>query len=597
MQTETRTLTDGTCIPPAVLASVAIHSDDPVVIVAGEAPALRVAYVNAAFERLAGRPAEAVVGRAPTFLADARIDAPTRERVRHALTHGESLRVDLAGGRPDGATFWVDASLIPVKSDGAGHWVVVLREITQRRNRETALERQALHDQLTGLPNRVLFHARLEFALRQALEDGRPLTLLLFDLDNFKEINDTFGHEYGDRLLTEVATRVRAVLRESDTLARVGGDEFAALLPGTDGAGAEVIARRVIDAMTGPVRLQGTHLLRHLPVGVSVGAAIFPEHGDDARSLLRLADIAMYSAKRRQAGFSVFAPEQDQHSKTGLSLAGELQSAARTNQFRLHFQPLIDLNTGRFVRAEALVRWQHPEHGLIRPDQFVPQAERNGVIRALTAWVIDETLGQIRAWQGRGISVPVAVNLSMRDLHDAALAELVQDAITRHGVDPSLFQIELTESAVMTDPERALSALEALRTMGVGVAIDDFGTGFTSLAYLTTLPLNGLKIDRAFVQGMDESRERAAVVRSTIELGHALGLKVTAEGVDRPALLDQLRAFRCDTAQGYLISRPLAPDAFAAWLRQPGRTTVAPPPAASRLKLPTRLPPVRRVGG
>jgi diguanylate cyclase (GGDEF)-like protein len=412
------------------------------------------------------------------------------------------------------------------------------------------LREQALHDALTGLPNRTLLHARAERALR----GDEPAAMLLIDLDRFKEVNDTLGHDYGDALLIEVAERLGAALRRGDTLARLGGDEFAVLVAGApDRAAVVELAGRLQDALRRPFALRGVAV----ELEASIGVALYPEHGNTAGALLQRADVAMYDAKRGRRGVATYAPERDPYSADRLGLLAELRRAIVRDELVLHYQPKVSLDTGELTGVEALVRWQHPSRGLLGPDEFVPLAERTGAVADLTRWVVDRALAQQRAWRDEGVDLPVAVNLAAANIVDVTLPAAVAELLKRHGVAGERLECEISEHTVMADPVRATDVLGGLRALGVRLSLDDFGTGHSSLAYLKRLPLDEVKIDRSFVAGMAEDENDAVIVRSTIDLARNLGLQVVAEGVETAEIMRELAELRCDVAQGYYISRPL----------------------------------------
>jgi diguanylate cyclase (GGDEF)-like protein/PAS domain S-box-containing protein len=437
-------------------------------------------------------------------------------------------------------------------------------EIVERKRAESALAFQATHDALTGLPNRTLLYDRLEQAIRHAARVGGPTSLLVMDLDRFKEINDTLGHQAGDTLLQRVAQRLIESVRKSDTVARLGGDEFAVLLPGTGSQDAIRVADALIVRLQHDVEL-GEQLV---DVGVSIGIACYPEHGNDSNTLLRQADVAMYAAKRGGSGARVYEIEQDANSRDRLGLVRELREGIQRGELVLHYQPTIEFSTGRVTGVEALVRWAHPHRGLIQPDVFIPIAEQTGLIVPLTAWVLTEALTQTHAWLARGLQLTVSVNLSARSLQDRSLPEMIGAALAASEVDACWLKLEITESMLMADPIRAQEVLGRLRAMGLQIAIDDFGTGYSSLAYLKHLPIDILKIDRSFIKDMASSPQDAAIVRSAIELAHNLGLSVVAEGVETGPIGALLAGLGCDIAQGYHFSRPLAASDFATWLAE-----------------------------
>ena len=424
-------------------------------------------------------------------------------------------------------------------------------------------EHQAVHDALTGLPNRVLFRDRVEHAIRAGERSSRGCSVMLMDLDHFKEINDTLGHHQGDRLLQEVAMRLRATLRASDTVARLGGDEFGVLLHGVvDPARAAAVARTLLERLCEPFAVDETTL----QVGGSIGIACSPEHGADVETLVQRADIAMYAAKAASSGIAVFEPSQDHHSPRRLALAAELRGAIERSEIVLSYQPKADLRSGRIVGVEALARWRHPQLGLIEPSEFVPIAEQSGLMNTLTASVLEAAVERVAAWRSLGHELTVSVNLSARSFLDAGLAEDIPALLAAHGVPPECLELELTESVLMDDPLRARATLERLAAIGVGLSVDDFGTGYSSLAHLKRLPVDTLKIDKSFVLDMAEDEADEAIVRSVIELAHNLGMRVVAEGVESAATWMRLAALGCDLAQGFHLSPPLRPRALLALL-------------------------------
>jgi diguanylate cyclase (GGDEF)-like protein/PAS domain S-box-containing protein len=433
------------------------------------------------------------------------------------------------------------------------------RELRQARDEA---QRQALHDGLTGLPNRTLLRDRLQQAILIGERDKAGVALLIMDLDRFKDVNDTLGHHTGDELLQQVGVRLRSVLRASDTVARMGGDEFAVVLPMAGHADvASRVAQALVQALEKPFTLAG----HSVSIGSSIGIAMYPEHGTNVKTLLRHADVAMYVAKRGGSGHAVYAWEQDAHDPDRLGMIGELRTAIEQDELILHYQPKVSLRTGRCDRVEALVRWQHPQRGLIPPDDFIPLAEQTGLIKPLTHWVITSALRQCRAWLDGGLDIAVAVNLSMRNLHDPDLVDQISRLLAANGVPPAALKLEVTESALMTDPQRALDSLARLRAIGVEIAIDDFGTGHASLSYLKQMPVEEIKLDRSFVRDMTSDKNDYTIVRSTIELAHDLGLRVIAEGVEDQETWDMLVKLGCDLAQGYHMSRPLPEAELRHW--------------------------------
>jgi diguanylate cyclase (GGDEF)-like protein len=439
----------------------------------------------------------------------------------------------------------------------------ITRGFQRLRNVERAQAiHDSLHDSLTGLPNRKLLDDRLTQALRSARREGTTVGLLLIDLDRFKEINDTFGHQFGDRLLAQVGPRLVAAIREVDTVARLGGDEFAILLPThTDIGAAMRVADKIRTTLATAFRVENVDF----DVEASIGIVISGEHGQDAELLLQRADIAMYVAKTQSLGVFAYDPAVDGHSPAKLALLGDLRRALGREELILHYQPKISISTGDIVGVEALVRWRHPVRGLVQPDEFIPLAEHTGLIGPLMRYVLDHALQQARTWADAGRPLQVAVNLSARNLLDERLPAMVDELLAVHRVPAHMLELEVTESALITEPGRARSLLEQLAKVGVRISIDDFGAGYTSLGQLKDLPVTELKIDGSFVTTMTHDRSGAIIVQSVIELGHNLGLTIVAEGVETVQALDALAAFGCDVAQGYHLARPMQVELLDAW--------------------------------
>ncbi len=436
-----------------------------------------------------------------------------------------------------------------------------------RRHAETS-HHQALHDDLTGIANRRQLLRRLEHEIKSASAVERSFALLMLDLDRFKEVNDALGHGHGDRLLRDVAARLGTTVRQGDLLARLGGDEFALLLADVSGpAGAIEVAGRVKDVLHDEFVLGGVPLL----VEASVGIALFPEHGRDAEGLLQSADIAMYAAKRSGTHFELYMPERDRRGPDRVTRLGELRRALAEEEIVLFYQPKIDLRRGEVSGAEALIRWQHPELGLLPPIEFLPLAEQTGLIGPLTTYVISAALRQSCEWALEGLNVPVAVNVSERSLLDPRFPSEVESLLERWGAPGDQLQLELTERGLIGDVVTAMDVIERICSLGVRISVDDFGTGYSSLGRLVELPIQELKIDRSFVMDMGGDGPGAAIVRSTIDLGHHLGLEVVAEGVETEEQLRELRTLGCDGAQGFHLLRPLPADEVGAWLHERAR--------------------------
>jgi diguanylate cyclase (GGDEF)-like protein len=420
-----------------------------------------------------------------------------------------------------------------------------------RTHKELLATRElALTDELTGLPNRRLFAERLQAALAG---DPAPLAVAMVDLDRFKELNDTLGHHAGDALLVQLGGRLAAATGDAGLVARLGGDEFALLLPGAGLARAADVARRIGVALQEPFEIDGLELV----MDASVGAALCPEHGHDAEALLQRADVAMYQAKAARTGFQVYEPSRDRHSRERLELIGELRRALERDELVLHYQPKVALADGRVAGVEALVRWQHPVHGLRGPGAFLPHAEHTALMRPLTLHVLETALAQLAEWRAAGLDLHVAVNLAVQNLLDLRTPGQVAELLSRHGLPAQALTLEVTESLMLHDPQRAGEVLHDLRELGVGLALDDFGTGYSSLEHLKRLPVDELKIDKSFVMSMDTDRANRAIVASTSALGRALGLRVVAEGVESGASAAVLAAIGCDLAQGFHYSPPV----------------------------------------
>jgi diguanylate cyclase (GGDEF)-like protein len=430
--------------------------------------------------------------------------------------------------------------------------------------RESKILRLAYEDTLTGLPNRAMFIDRLEQAIQSCRQTSQPVVVMMMDLNRFKPINDSLGHLVGDQVLQEVSRRLRELLRESETVARFGGDEFAVLLPTGGMARAKNVVSQIERALATPILTQG----QPIDLGASIGIAVFPGYAQDTVTLIRHADIALYVAKRNNASFTAYEPDFEQGKPSQLSLLGELRSAVEEDQLTLYYQPKVDLRSGASDSVEALVRWVHPKRGFVSPIDFIPFAEQTGYIKAVTRWVLERALKQCGEWHMSGLDVKIAVNLSVRDLMNPELPAMVSELTARFKIPTPFVCLEITESAVMEDPERAHKTLEQLHKLGVRLSIDDFGTGQSSLAYIRKLPVQEMKIDRSFVRNMVADKDDAVIVRSTIELGHNMGLKVVAEGVEDHAALMLLTKLGCDEAQGYFIAKPQPPDEYEAWLRR-----------------------------
>ena len=421
-------------------------------------------------------------------------------------------------------------------------------------------EYQALYDALTGLPNRALFQDRVQRGILAARRTSSGVAVMIMDIDRFKEVNDTLGHHHGDRLLKEIGSRLEASLRQSDTVARLGGDEFAVLLPDASTPEAAVrVAEKIQRELAEPFVIDEITL----DVKGSIGIAVYPYYGHDAETLLQRADVAMYLAKETHSGYNVYDPTRDRYSPDRLAMVAELRHAIDNEELVLLFQPKAELLTGRTLGVEALCRWQHPRHGLVSPDEFIPLAEHTGLIGPLTLRVLDEALRRCHEWEQAGLELSVSVNLSTRNLLDPQLPDAISRLLRKWKVGSQRLELEITESSIMADPSGSMEVLTRLNSMGIGLSIDDFGTGYSSLAYLTRLPVDEIKIDKSFVLAMISDENDAVIVRSTIELGRNLGLRVVAEGVESEEVWNLLVDLGCHLAQGYYYSRPIPAEEIA----------------------------------
>ena len=442
---------------------------------------------------------------------------------------------------------------------------LILATVFMKRQDEhnAVLIHQALHDELTGLPNRNLLYDRLEQAIYLGRRAQKSVALLIMDLDRFKEVNDALGHQSGDQLLKQTSERLRETSRESDTVARLGGDEFAMLLPNGNVQQATLLANKVIQILDPVYNINGTDI----DAKTSIGIAVYPDHGENAEDLIRHADVAMYQAKQQGIGFTVYAAESDPQSLRRLTLHGDLRHATESDVgLTLHYQPQVDLISSSVIGVEALLRWHHPQKGFIPPDEFIPLAERSGLITPITELVLNKAFHQYNTWRRAGIHLNVSINLSAKNLHDARLPANIGRLLGAWNIPPNDVHLEITESAMMADPFKAKKILLEFNAMGISLAVDDFGTGYSSLAYLKQLPVNSIKIDKSFVLNMTTDRNDASIVRATIDLAHHLDLKVVAEGVENKETLSTLLDLGCDIAQGYYISKPVPADELVRWL-------------------------------
>lgn len=552
----------------SIFRAMAEHTSDLVCL---HEPDGTFTYVSPSARRLLDRDPASLVGTHPRDLVDPDSVEALEGALADAARRGtEPTRVPLRLRHRNGSHRWFETVVTPILDETGGlrQLQSSSRDITEQKRTEHDLIRLAFHDELTGLPNRALLLDRLEQALAVSRRTLQPVGVLFIDLDGFKTVNDTLGHAAGDAALLAVAERLRAIVRPGDTLARFGGDEFVMLCSGTDGArGATAVARRILEALNEPFHLEG----REVRLGASIGIATSVGTADPLQ-LVEQADTAMYEAKHEGRGRFAIHDQLDQSlALERIDTETALRRAVANGELRLHYQPELDLDTGRVVGFEALVRWQHPEGRLVPPGEFIPLAEETGLIVDIGRWVIAEACRQAARWRVHRSPddepLRIWVNLSARQLGDPELVDYVHDTVRRAGISTDDICLEITESALMDDAEAAARQLGELRRLGISLGIDDFGTGYSQFAWLHRLPLDVLKIDRSFVQGLADDTDSATIVAAIIDLAHALGLIVIAEGVEHPSQLDVLRELECDQALGFLFSEPREPGAFDHLLR------------------------------
>ena len=523
-----------------------------------------IVYVNPAFERITGYEAAEVIGLEGRFLVREDLAQPDLEEIRAALREKREGHALLRNYRKDGSQFWNELHISPVK-DAQGavttHFVSVINDVSERVNYQKELEYQATHDSLTGLANRNLLNDRIAQAIAWAKRQDLSVGIMLLDLDHFKLINDASGHGAGDEMLKQVAQRLNQCVRETDTVARLGGDEFVIVLtdlPETDDV--DVVAEKIIHSLSRPISIHGHDVF----VTTSIGISLYPRDGDHGEILLRYADIAMYRVKEHgRNSVRQFVPEMGFSAISRMNMESALRRGLERNEFFLHYQPKIDLLTNQIVGAEALVRWQHPQIGLIHPVEFIPLAEETGLILQLGEWVLAEACRQQVLWSKQGLShLKIAINVSSRQFRQDDLTERVGAIFAETGANPANVVLELTESMVMQDVSSTLVALRALKSLGLSISLDDFGTGYSSLSYLRRFPIDELKIDKSFINDIHLNPDDAAIASAIIAMALSLGLNVVAEGVERQEQADLLLAMKCSQVQGYFFGRPMDVSAF-----------------------------------
>lgn len=542
----------------------------------------RILKANPALQTILGYSEEELRALEPMALVAEEERAEVRRQIDQ-LARGEetSYRAQRRYTCKDGRSIWANASVSPLPGSGPDSpaLVAIIEDITERKEAEDRVRHLAFFDALTDLPNRVQLEARLHEAIGAAFARGRPVALLMLALERFKDINYTLGKSNGDRLLQAFGPRCRRLLPDDAVLAHFGGRHFGVLLPGAGAQEACELAAALLKDLERPFEL-GSFTLE---IGAHIGIAVYPGHGTDPATLTRHTEVALRQARSLSRGYCLYRAEDDSYHPKRLQLMSELRTAIAENQLVLYCQPKLDLHTRSIAGMEMLVRWRHPAYGLISPDQFVPFVESTGLIAPLTKWVVDATLVQCFAWERAGVRLHASVNLSTRNLDDARIVDQIRNALATWGGAPGWIGAEVTESAVMAEPQVALATLQRLKDMGMSLFIDDYGTGYSSLSYLQKLPVDAIKIDKSFVQPMLKDDDADVIVRSIVDLGHKLGLHVIAEGVEDEATCERLRAIGCDEAQGYFVASPMPVGDFASWAEAGGwRLSPAPQIDATR---------------
>ncbi|BBI99333.1 hypothetical protein FGKAn22_10260 [Ferrigenium kumadai] len=547
------------------LSQAVEQSPDTVIITDLDA---NIQYANQTFTNVTGYTAGEVIGSNPRIFKSDKTPQKTYDDMWAHLTRGELWRGELINRRKDGSEHVESATIFPVRqSDGRiTNYLAIKEDITEKRQNEERIESLAHFDQLTGLPNRVLLDDRFKFAISLAQRSGEKLAVMYLDLDNFKTINDTLGHSIGDQLLMEVAKRLKATLREEDTVSRQGGDEFFLVLPGTDENGAANVATKLMEAVSRPCQIEQHELVST----ASIGIAVYPHDGEDFEMLFKNADAAMFRAKQDgRNNFRFFTPEMQTHSVRILQLSSALRHALARNQLQLQYQPQVSIRDGRIIGAEALLRWQHPEFGLVSPAEFIPLAENNGQIVQIGEWVLNTATRQLKEWMDQGLPPMVmAVNLSAAQFRQPNLVDRVTRILGEAGLAHQYLELELTEAVAMHDPLAAIKTMDELHACGIHMSIDDFGTGYSSLSYFKRFKVYKLKIDQSFVRDITRDPDDKAIVTAIINLARSLGIRTIAEGVETSEQLAYLRQVGCDEVQGYYFSEPLPAESFAAYLKE-----------------------------
>ena len=536
----------------------------------------RIQAVNPAFTAITGYDVSEVLGKTPAVLSSGKQDAEFyRDMWRHLLEDGKWTG-EIWNRRKNGEIYpeWLNITAIHDRQGHLQQYVCLFTDISEHKQAEEKLRYQAYHDPLTDLPNRLMYTEHLDMALPQAQRREQMCGVMMLDLDHFKNVNDTFGHEGGDKLLILVAQRLRECIRKEDTLARMGGDEFTFLLSLVDDIkDVARVAEKILASFAHPVTIDGKDLF----ITPSIGISLFPSDGKDAETLLKNADAAMYRAKEGgRNAYQFYTADMNAQAQERMSLENDLRRALENGELEMYYQPKVAAKDGRIVAAEALIRWHHPTRGFVSPGEFIPLAEEDGLILPIGEWLLNEVCRQIRRWRDAGLTVPcIAVNLSGRQFQRQNLPDLLAQAIADAGIEPGDLELELTEGTIMSNAESNIEMLVLLKRMGMSLAIDDFGTGYSSLSYLKRFPVDVLKIDYSFVRDIVTDGNSAELVRSVIGMAHGLKLEVVAEGVETPEQLAFLRQHGCDLIQGFLFSKAVPADAFATLVREDRRLPLA----------------------
>ncbi|MEN3373640.1 EAL domain-containing protein [Dechloromonas sp. ZS-1] len=528
----------------------------------------RIVRINSAFTRITGWTAEESLGRNPSFLSSGKQSPEFYREMWQTLSEAGVWQGEVVNRRRSGQYYpeWLSISTVRNRQGKVTHYLAIFSDISERKRAEGLIHRYSWFDSLTDLPNKALLIDRINQAIIAAQNEGKPLYLLAFNLNRLKHINDSLGHNIGDEVLKIVAQRLVKATREGDTVSRVTGDDFVVVVPRLSQPHRAInLAERLVESINAPMDIQGNAI----HITANAGLSVFPADGTEPDTLLMNADAALnHSRTQGQNKIAFFEPHMNAAILEKINLQGELTAALANRQFLLHFQPQLDLQTQRLTGVEALIRWQHPERGLVSPAVFIPAAEELGLIVQIGDWVIDEACRSLARWRQRGLTeLCVAINLSAHQFAHTNLVQTVRDAIVRHGVPPERIELEITEGVAMHDADEVLTRLHELKAIGVQISIDDFGTGYSSLAYLMRFPVDKLKIDQSFVRDMGNSSEADSIVRAIVALAHGLSLAVIAEGVETDAQLDRLKHIGCNEIQGYLLSRPLSFDDVSQWIK------------------------------